>query len=68
MATEGTTLMMLYTAEQFLENDVPCPAGHPAHSAWAASPKEGVKRGEIGELKTEAQMDKVAEDGAALSI
>lgn len=34
VASEHTTLLLLHEAVQFVDNDLPCPVVHPAHSEW----------------------------------
>mmetsp|Transcript_16265 Transcript_16265/g.35221 ORF Transcript_16265/g.35221 Transcript_16265/m.35221 type:complete len:1016 (+) Transcript_16265:305-3352(+) len=63
--SKESSLLMLYDPEQFAENGIPCPPGHPAYRAWKASfgkssdaPTE-VPKGEIGQRKTEEQFGAV---------
>ena len=59
IASDFTTLLLLHQAQQFIDNELECPATHPAHREWAALRDKLVTNDEIRVLtKKCAQLEK----------
>jgi len=64
-----SSLLMLYEPEQFIQNGIGCPKDHPAFAAWQAAATQALSppaKGDLGQPKTEAQMQVVSRLAAAL--
>jgi len=63
-----SSLLMLYEPEQFIQNGIGCPKDHPAFAAWQAAATQALSppaKGDLGQPKTEAQMQVVVSRLAA---
>eukprot|EP00658_Telonema_sp_P-2_P014430 TRINITY_DN15482_c0_g2_i1.p1 TRINITY_DN15482_c0_g2~~TRINITY_DN15482_c0_g2_i1.p1 ORF type:complete len:699 (-),score=200.38 TRINITY_DN15482_c0_g2_i1:46-2142(-) len=60
MVTSHTTLLHLRTADQFAENDIPCPVDHPAYSAYLDVMKQReAKKEQLAEAEQDTRAAKV---------
>ena len=58
LATDASTLLLLHTAEQFVEHELPCPEGHPAYEAWTMlkEAREAGRESAAAEQKTKDEL------------
>ncbi len=61
VASEHTTLLLLHEAVQFVDNDLECPAAHPAYSEWQQLAAEKAARRAADEAKALARVNEKLE-------
>ena len=55
-ASEHTTLLLLHEAVQFVDNELACPATHPAHDEWARLAAEKESQRDADKAKEAAEV------------
>ena len=55
IASDHTTLLLLHSAQQFIDNGIACPESHPEHKAWQELKSKIVSNDRIEELSKKLQ-------------